>query len=94
MLNTTLHTQHGDGECGLLCKHVLRIDVGFKLTPGSILTGIAFVGIALTYFPKRTRPIGTTKREVAKKIDYIGAFLSIVGLTLLYNPFVLSSSPN
>jgi len=49
----------------------------------SAINGIAFVGVLLTYFPKRIRPIGITKMDVLKKIDYVGAVLSITGLTLL-----------
>lgn len=39
--------------------------------------------MAFTYFPKRIRPLNVTKMDILKQIDYVGAFLSIIGLTLL-----------
>jgi hypothetical protein len=59
------------------------------------VNGIAFVGILLTYFPKRIRPMGTSKMDVVKKIDYIGSrivhhrFDIIVPLPTYLSTFVL-----
>jgi hypothetical protein len=49
-----------------------------------IFNGIVGLGLLITYFPKaHTRADGFSRRDVLKKIDYIGGFLSITGLTLL-----------
>jgi len=46
--------------------------------------GVVFVGLVVTYFPKtHPRMEGMSKMDVAKRIDYVGAALSIVGLTIL-----------
>jgi hypothetical protein len=54
----------------------------------SILNGVAFLGILFTYFPQRA-VTNVKKMDIVKKIDYIGAVLSITGLTLLYVAYVL-----
>lgn len=79
----------GDGECGYLCRYT-PLQYQDSLTCGRAVNGIAFVGIFLTYFPKRVRPMGLSKMDIVKSIDYIGAVLSITGLTLL---LVLSLIP-
>jgi uncharacterized membrane protein len=44
---------------------------------------LAFLGIGAFYFPhSQTRAGGKAAREILKKIDYIGGFLSIIGLVL------------
>ena len=54
------------------------------LTCDSIWNGLATVGIAVLYFPKsQTRIKGEHAKAILAKIDYVGAFLSITGLTLL-----------
>jgi hypothetical protein len=48
-----------------------------------IYNGITGIGLAVTYFPHaHVRAEGFTKREILKRIDFLGAFLSITGLTL------------
>ncbi|KIW13033.1 hypothetical protein PV08_08220 [Exophiala spinifera] len=48
-----------------------------------IWNGIVFVGLLTTYFPKsHPRMEGMTNREILARIDYVGAALSIVGLTI------------
>ena len=48
-----------------------------------IWNGISFVGIAIFYFPtSQTRAHGKSAKEIIGKIDFVGAFLSIVGLVL------------
>jgi MFS family permease len=49
-----------------------------------IYNGIVFLSLAVTYFPKsHPRMEGFTKGMVFKQVDYIGAILSIVGITVL-----------
>lgn len=49
-----------------------------------IYNGVTFIGLAVTYFPKaHPRMEGFTKSMVLKRIDYVGAVLSITGITLL-----------
>lgn len=49
-----------------------------------IWNGIVFVGLATTYFPKsHPRMEGFSKWKVLSRIDYVGALLSIVGITIL-----------
>lgn len=44
---------------------------------------IGFVGLLFTYFPQsQLRDHGATWKDAAAKIDYVGACLSIIGLTL------------
>lgn len=44
---------------------------------------VAFVGMLLTYFPEREIDIKReSKRAILKKIDWVGACLSIIGITL------------
>ncbi|KAK6393115.1 hypothetical protein LTR65_002806 [Meristemomyces frigidus] len=48
-----------------------------------IYNGIVFVGLATTYFPKsHPRLEGLSKRKILGEIDYVGAVLSIVGITI------------
>ncbi|KIW98275.1 uncharacterized protein Z519_01859 [Cladophialophora bantiana CBS 173.52] len=48
-----------------------------------IWNGIVFVGLLTTYFPKsHPRLQGMSKKQILARIDYIGAILSIVGITL------------
>ena len=52
-----------------------------------LLCGVwAFIGLALTaifYFPPpRALSVGLSRREVLRRVDYVGGFLSIVGLLL------------
>ncbi|KAF2806812.1 putative major facilitator superfamily transporter [Mytilinidion resinicola] len=47
-----------------------------------ILNGIACVGTACTYFPKRVNSEKPSRWEILKEIDYIGGITSITGLTL------------
>ena len=49
-----------------------------------IYNGVTGIGLALTYFPhNHTRAEGFSRKNVLRKIDYLGGFLSIVGITLL-----------
>ena len=49
-----------------------------------IYNAVALAGIAVFYFPESTlRRHGKSTRAILGKIDYVGAFLSITGLTLL-----------
>jgi len=49
-----------------------------------IWNSLVFIGLASTYFPKsHPRMDGFSKREIFSQIDYLGAILSIVGITLL-----------
>lgn len=62
------------------------LNVGWRWGPwvSLIFNGIVGLGLLATYFPKaHTRADGFSRRDVLKKIDYIGGFLSITGLTLL-----------
>jgi hypothetical protein len=48
-----------------------------------IYNGVTAIGLAATYFPHaHVRAEGFTKAEIIKRIDFLGAFLSITGLTL------------
>ncbi|KEF63531.1 uncharacterized protein A1O9_01509 [Exophiala aquamarina CBS 119918] len=48
-----------------------------------IWNGFVFIGLATTYFPKsHPRMEGFTKRKILARIDYIGAILSITGITI------------
>ncbi|OQU94613.1 hypothetical protein CLAIMM_00947 [Cladophialophora immunda] len=48
-----------------------------------IWNGIVFLGLLTTYFPKsHPRLQGMSRGQILARIDYIGAFLSIVGITL------------
>lgn len=48
-----------------------------------IYNGIVLAGLLLTYFPKgHPRMEGVTKKKIITRIDYVGALLSIVGLTI------------
>ena len=49
----------------------------------SIINGTGGILLALTYFPQRRSDSGLSKKEILKRIDYVGAVLSISGLTLL-----------
>lgn len=62
-------------------------DVGWRWGPWTslIYNGIIGLGLLFTYFPQhnRTRAEGFSRRDILKKIDYVGGVLSITGLTLL-----------
>jgi hypothetical protein len=48
-----------------------------------IYNGITMVGLAITYFPHaHVRAEGLSRSAIIKRIDFLGAFLSITGLTL------------
>jgi hypothetical protein len=48
-----------------------------------IYNGVTAIGLAATYFPQaHVRAEGFTKAEIIKRIDFLGGFLSITGLTL------------
>lgn len=48
-----------------------------------IYNGITLVGLAVTYFPHaHVRAEGLSRSAILKRIDFLGAFLSITGLTL------------
>lgn len=50
-----------------------------------IWISIVFIALATTYFPKsHPRMEGFSKRKILTQIDYIGAVLSITGITILY----------
>lgn len=49
-----------------------------------IWNAVVLVGLVTTYFPKsHPRMEGYSKRMILSRIDYVGAFLSIIGITLL-----------
>lgn len=49
-----------------------------------IYNAVVLLGLLLTYFPKaHPRMEGFTKMTILKQIDYVGATLSIVGITIL-----------
>jgi hypothetical protein len=48
-----------------------------------IYNAITGIGLAATYFPHaHVRAEGFTKMEILKRIDFVGAILSITGVTL------------
>jgi hypothetical protein len=48
-----------------------------------IYNGITIIGLAVTYFPQaHVRAEGLSRSAILKRIDFLGAFLSITGLTL------------
>lgn len=48
-----------------------------------IYNGITLIGLAVTYFPHaHVRAEGLSRGAILKRIDFLGAFLSITGLTL------------
>ena len=54
------------------------------LTWSRIWNGIVFVGLLTTYFPRsHPRLEGMSRAQILARIDYVGAVLSIVGITLL-----------
>jgi hypothetical protein len=61
--------------------------------PCSIVNGTGGILLALTYFPKRGSDSDLSKTEILERVDYVGAVLSIAGLTLLsvfcYNNILL-----
>jgi len=68
--------------CQLLAT---RTTLGWRWTAwiSLIYNGVTGIGLAFTYFPhNHTRAEGFSYRTVLKKIDYLGGFLSITGLTL------------
>jgi len=63
---------HGSGQCRM------------RLTSARIWNVIVFIGLATTYFPKsHPRLEGLSKKQILGRIDYLGAILSITGITLL-----------
>lgn len=51
---------------------------------GRIYNGVAFIGILLFYFPEKVhQALPGPKMEIVKRIDFVGAFLSIAGAVLL-----------
>jgi hypothetical protein len=73
--------QPGDGVCGSHCKslHFETFINAYSLC--SIINGVGGILLALTYFPKQGS--NHSKKAILGQIDYVGAFLSISGLTLL-----------
>lgn len=60
--------------------------VGWRWGPwvALIYNGIIGTGLLFTYFPvMHSRADGFSRRAILKRIDYVGGFLSITGLTLL-----------
>ncbi len=56
-------------------------------TLNRIWNAIAIIGIAIFYFPQsQVRGQRQTVRVILPKIDFVGALLSVGGLTLLYVP--------
>lgn len=50
----------------------------------AIWNGILLAGLTLTYFPhNHTRMEGFSGRKILARIDYVGAILSITGITIL-----------
>ena len=50
----------------------------------SIYNVVAFIGIAVFYFPeKHHKALPGSKWDILKKVDFVGALLSIAGVTLL-----------
>ncbi|KAF1352677.1 hypothetical protein EJ07DRAFT_168801 [Lizonia empirigonia] len=75
------------------CPYLLYVElwshrdltVGWRWGPwvSLIYNGIVGIGLLLSYFPKaHTRADGFSRRDILKKIDYVGGVLSIMGLTL------------
>ncbi|KAH6632971.1 major facilitator superfamily domain-containing protein [Boeremia exigua] len=61
------------------------LTVGWRWGPwvSLIYNGIVGLGLLFTYFPKaHTRADGFSRLAILKKIDYLGGFLSVTGLTL------------
>ena len=78
--------QHGGGVCGSVCELSTwsRLPARNLLILPRIYNGVFLTGIAIFYFPQsRSRGHGHQVSAVWKNIDYVGAFLSIAGLTLL-----------
>jgi Fungal trichothecene efflux pump (TRI12) len=51
---------------------------------GLIYNALAFIGIAVSYFPvKYHARVAGARREIIKNIDFIGGLLSIAGFVLL-----------
>ena len=60
------------------------MNILFANSTSRIWNAAAFIVMVFTYFPhSHPRASGMSRRDVLKKIDYLGAALSIVGLTLL-----------
>jgi hypothetical protein len=87
MLNCSLHIILGDGVSGSACKRGadwLYSSLSMTNPMFRIWNALWFIGIAIFYFPiSQTRAHGKTSKEILKRIDYLGGFLSITGLTLL-----------
>jgi hypothetical protein len=68
--------------CVSYLSNFLRPNFGRLLTASRIINGVAFAGTLLFYFPNNHHH-DLIKSHIIKKIDFVGAVLSIVGLTLL-----------
>lgn len=68
--------------CVSCLSNLLRQKFGHLLTSFRIINGVAFAGTLLFYFPKNHHH-DLIKSHIIKKIDFVGAVLSIVGLTIL-----------
>jgi hypothetical protein len=75
--------QPGDGVYGSHCKSLHFEPFLNTYILCSIVNGTGGILLALTYFPKGGSDSGLSKIEILGHIDYVGAFLSFVGLTLL-----------
>jgi hypothetical protein len=75
--------QPGDGVHGSPCKSQHFEPIINTHILYSIVNGTGGILLAITYFPKRGSELSQSKKEIIGQIDYVGAFLSIVGLTLL-----------
>lgn len=50
-----------------------------------IWNGVVFIGLVFCYFPQNhPRMEGFSRRRILRNLDYIGAVLSITGITLMY----------
>jgi hypothetical protein len=79
--------QHGDGEHGCACKFFIPRSGRYATKAyGSrrIYNGLTFLGLLFCYFPiNHARAAGLSTMAVIKRIDFVGGFVSIIGLTLL-----------
>jgi hypothetical protein len=75
--------QLGGGVCGSPCRSPYFEPLIIAYILCSIINGIGGSLLALRYFPKRGSDSGLSKKTILGQIDFVGAFLSIAGLTLL-----------
>lgn len=75
----------GDGAIGFLCKcHASQHFASSAKRANRIYNFVAFIGMVLTYFPEKQIVLKKEdKMQTLKKIDWLGAVLSITGITLL-----------